>query len=191
MTPRPRRKSIHGRNLHQNMPGEAIIRPARPPDAEAVVDIIGEAARWLEREGMAMWQGDELAPARIAADVDAGLFVLAEHSGDPAGVMMFQLEDPVFWPDVNHRDAAYVHRLAIRRRYAGTGLSAGLLRWAVGRTRDLGRRLLRLDCEASRPRLRAFYESFGFRYHSDMQAGPYFVSRYEYDVTGGGAEAGR
>ena len=147
------------------------------------MDIIGEAARWLEREGMAMWQGDELAPARIAADVDAGLFVLAEHSGDPAGVMMFQLEDPVFWPDVNHRDAAYVHRLAIRRRYAGTGLSAGLLRWAVGRTRDLGRRLLRLDCEASRPRLRAFYESFGFRYHSDMQAGPYFVSRYEYDVS--------
>jgi hypothetical protein len=39
---------------------------------------------------------------------------------------------------------------------------------------------LRLDCEASRPRLRAVYEGFGFRHHSDRQVGPYFVSRYEY-----------
>ena len=31
--------------------------------------------------------------------------------------------------------------------------------------------------------LRAVYEHFGFKHHSDRQVGPYFVSRYEYDVT--------
>jgi GNAT superfamily N-acetyltransferase len=172
------------------MPGEPTIRQAAPADAEAVVETLHEAARWLESGGRAMWKVDELDPARTAEDVGAGLFVLAEHAGDPAGVMKFQLEDPVFWPEVRPGDAAYVHRLAVRRRYAGTGVSKNLLGWALERTRAIGRRYLRLDCEASRPRLRSFYESFGFRYHSDRHVGPYHVSRFEFDVAGGGPESG-
>ncbi len=168
------------------MPDEPIIRPATPDDAEVVVRILHEAASWLEREGKPMWKVDELDPLATAADVGAGLFLLAEQAGDPAGVMKYQLEDPVFWPEVRLPEAAYVHRLAVRRRYAGTGLAARLLSWAVERTRALPRTYLRLDCEASRPRLRAFYESFGFRYHSDKHVGPYHVSRYQLDVAADG-----
>ncbi len=131
---------------------------------------------------MPLWREGELEPARIAEDVAAGLFFLAEYSHDPAGTFKFQLEDPAFWPDVSHENAAYVHRLAVRRRYAGGGLSTRLLRWAADRTLALGRRFLRLDFEASRPRLREIYERFGFQHHSDAQVGAYLVSRYEYDV---------
>jgi GNAT superfamily N-acetyltransferase len=165
------------------MASETQIRQATPQDAEVVADILKEAARWLEQAGMPLWREDELEPARINADVSVGLFFLAEYSGDPAGTVKYQLEDSVVWPDARPQDAAYIHRLAVRRRYAGTGLSAALLRWAVERTRTLDREYLRLDCESSRPRLRAIYERFGFRYHSDRQVGPYLVSRYEYDVT--------
>ena len=132
---------------------------------------------------MPLWRGDELEPTQIATDVCAGLFFLAEHSADSAGTVKFQLEDSVFWPDARQEDAAYIHRLAVRRRYAGTGLSTAVLRWAVERTRSLGRRYLRLDCEASRLRLLAIYEDFGFQRHSDRHVGSYFVSRFEYDVT--------
>ena len=160
------------------------IRQAMPQDAEDVSSILREAAQWLEQSGMAMWRDDELLPARIVADVDARLFFVAEWEGVAAGVVKFQLEDSLFWPDVPQGQSAFVHRLAVRRQFAGGGISSALLRWAVGRTRSLGRDYLRLDCEASRPRLRAVYERFGFRHHSDRQVGPYFVSRYEYDVTG-------
>jgi GNAT superfamily N-acetyltransferase len=165
------------------MANEAQIRQAMAQDTEVVSDILEEAARWLERAGMAMWRDGELEPARIVTDVRAGLFFLAEYSGEPAGTVKFQLDDAVFWPDALQQDAAYIHRLAVRRRYAGTGLSTALLRWAVERTYALGRRYLRLDCAASRTRLRGIYERFGFRYHSDKQVGPYLVSRYEYEVT--------
>jgi GNAT superfamily N-acetyltransferase len=164
------------------MASEIEIRQATPQDVEVVSDILKEAARWLEQMGMPLWRQGELEPERIAADVAAGLFFLAECSGDPAGTMKFQLDDPVFWSDAQQGEAAYVHRLAVRRGYAGAGLSAALLSWAVSRTRAHVRRYLRLDCDASRPRLRAVYERFGFRYHSDRQVGPYHVSRYEYDV---------
>lgn len=149
-----------------------------------VAQILNEAAAWLQQGGSPMWKARELEPASIVAEVGAGLFFLAECSGDAAGTVKFELHDPIFWPEMPLYEAAYVHRLAVRRRYAGMGLSAALLGWAVGRARGLGRRYLRLDCESSRPRLRAVYESFGFRHHSDLRAGPYHVSRYEYDVAG-------
>jgi len=132
---------------------------------------------------MTMWQDGELLTSRIAADVDAGLFFLAECDGEPAGTLKFQLEDSLFWPDVSQEQSAFVHRLAVRRRFAGGEVSSALLQWAVLRTRSLGRHFLRLDCAASRPRLRAVYERFGFSHHSDRQVGAYFVSRYEFDVT--------
>jgi GNAT superfamily N-acetyltransferase len=160
------------------------IRQAMPQDAENVIGILREAARWLEERGMPMWRADELLPERLATDVEAGLFFVAEQEGAAAGVVKFQLEDSLFWPDVPPGQSAFVHRLAVRRQFAGGGVSSALLHWAVERTRSLGRDYLRLDCEASRARLRAVYEGFGFRHHSDRQVGPYFVSRYEYEVRG-------
>jgi GNAT superfamily N-acetyltransferase len=159
------------------------IRQATRQDTEKVAEILCEAARWLEQSGKAMWRNDELVSARIAADVDAGLFFIAECDGEAAGVVKFQLEDGQFWPDEPQSESAFVHRLAVRRRFAGGEVSSALLSWAVERARSLQRDYLRLDCEASRPKLRAVYERFGFVHHSDRQVGPYFVSRYEYRVS--------
>ena len=129
-----------------------------------------------------MWKGDELSLARVAEDVAKGLFYVAECDGEIAGTIKFQLEDKLFWPDVSQEESAFVHRLAVRRRFAGGVVSSALLRWAVERAASLGRRYLRLDCEASRGRLRQVYERFGFRHHSDRYVGPYFVSRYQYEI---------
>lgn len=165
------------------MPDKVHIRQAMPQDARVVAGILTEAAKWLEQSGMPMWKESELAQESIASDIAAGLYFIADCSGEAGGAVRFQLEDSVFWPDEPRPDAAYIHRLAVRRRYAGTGLSTAILSWAVERTRGMGRRFLRLDCEASRPRLRQVYESFGFIHHSDRQVGPYFVARYECQVT--------
>jgi len=75
-----------------------------------------------------------------------------------------------------------MHRLAVKRRFAGGDVSIALLDWAAERVRALRHPYLRLDCEASRPRLRAMYERYGFTYHSDRCVGPYLVARYELRV---------
>ena len=158
------------------------IRQAMPQDVKIVSDILCEAARWLDQNGMSLWKVGELSPSNIADDVEASLFYLAECDGKAAGTVRYQLEDLLFWPDAQQEESAFIHRLAVRRDFAGGHVSSKLLQWAVERTRSLGRRYLRLDCEALRPRLRAIYECFGFRHHSDKQVGPYFVARYEYEV---------
>jgi ribosomal protein S18 acetylase RimI-like enzyme len=158
------------------------IRQATPQDIDVVSDILREAAAWLEQSGMPLWRQGELQLNNISAEVRSGLFFLAECDGEPAGTIKFQLEDQLFWADVRQDESAFVHRLAIKRRFAGGEVSSALLLWAIARTDALGRRYLRLDCEASRPSLRALYERMGFRFHSGRQVGPYYVSRYEFDL---------
>jgi ribosomal protein S18 acetylase RimI-like enzyme len=158
------------------------IRQATPQDIDVVSDILREAAAWLEQSGMSLWRQDELHLNNISTEVRSGLFFLAECDGEHAGTIKYQLEDKLFWPDVPQDDSAFVHRLAIKRCFAGGEVSSALLLWAIARTHALGRRYLRLDCEASRARLRALYERIGFQSHSNRQVGPYFVARYEYDV---------
>jgi GNAT superfamily N-acetyltransferase len=164
------------------------ISQALPGEVERVSSILIEAADWLQEREIPMWRADELSNERIAADVAAGYFFLARCGTEVAGTIKFQWQDALFWPDTPADEAAFVHRLAVRRAFAGGDLSALLLRWAATRAADAGRRFLRLDCEASRPRLRAVYERFGFRHHSDRLVGPYFVSRYElplpFQITG-------
>ena len=156
------------------------IRQATHEDASAATAILTDAAKWVERlDGTTMWVEDELAEDRIAAEVDAGLFYVAECGGDIAGALKFQLDDQLFWPDLATDDSAFIHRLAVRRKYAGRGVSTALLRWAVDHARSLGKRHLRLDCDADRARLRDLYERFGFRLHSFRQVGSYYVARYE------------
>jgi GNAT superfamily N-acetyltransferase len=161
------------------MQNTITISQALPRDVESVCSILLEAAAWLRERDIPMWRGDELSQEHIANDVAEGHFFLARCGGEAVGTIKFQLQDPLFWPDTPADEAAFVHRLAVRRAFAGGQLSARLLRWAGERAKSLGRHFLRLDCEASRPRLRAVYERHGFRHHSDRQAGPYFVSRYE------------
>jgi GNAT superfamily N-acetyltransferase len=155
------------------------VRVARPGEVSSVSAVLGEAAAWLESRGMPLWDDDELDPAAIAADVNAGRYVLALSGGTAVGTARVTLEDPEFWPEDTNGAGVYVHRRAVRRAHAGGGVSRALLEWAAALAQQLGRNVLRLDCDAKRPRLRAVYERFGFVYHSDRVVGPYLVARFE------------
>jgi len=160
-----------------------VIRQAGGDDTRALVETLREAADWVTQlDGTTMWVEGELEEPRVRAEAEAGLFVVADVGGQVAGAIRFQLEDQLFWPDLDGTDSAFVHRLAVRRANAGQGISTALLQWATDRARSLGKRYLRLDCDAERSRLRALYEGFGFRLHSYRQVGAYYVSRYELQI---------
>ena len=158
------------------------IRQAQPAEAAAIEAMLVEAARWVDALGEVMWDTGELAPERIAAETAAGQFFVALVDGQVAGAIRFQLEDTLFWPDLPNDNSAFIHRLVVRRRYKGQGISTALLQWALDHARALGRSHLRLDCDKSRPKLRALYEGFGFQFHSFRQVGPYYVARYVYPL---------
>ncbi len=93
--------------------------------------------------------------------------------------MKVELEDAHFWPEVEPGTSAFVHKLAVRRAWAKTGVSTALLSYARARAQQLGRTHLRLDCVANREGLRSLYEGFGFALHSVVQMGATSFARYE------------
>jgi GNAT superfamily N-acetyltransferase len=160
------------------------IRQAAPGESGAVAAILYEVAAWLESAGTPMWVGDELTVERIEHDVHSGAVYVAVLDETLVGTIRFQLDDREFWPDLpDEHQSAFVHRLAVKRAYAKRGVSRALLAWSAEHARALGRRYLRLDCDAERQPLRRLYEEFGFRYHSSRQVGPHFVARYELLLT--------
>jgi GNAT superfamily N-acetyltransferase len=154
------------------------VRQAVAGDAAAIEDMLLEAARWVDALGVVMWEEGELDSQRIAGEVAAGQFFVAEVGGELAGGVRFQLEDQLFWPDLEGDDSAFVHRLVVRRPFKGQGVSTALLDWAASHARALGKRFLRLDCDADRPKVRAVYERYGFQLHDYRQVGAYYVARY-------------
>ena len=162
---------------------EITVRQALAGDAAVVQDMLEEASRWVDALGVVMWDEEELAPGRVESETAAGLFFIAEVNGEAAGAVRFQFEDELFWPDLIDHDSAFIHRLVVRRRYQGIGVSTTLMQWAASRAKAMGKRYLRLDTDASRPKLRQLYERFGFQFHSFRQVGPYYVARYQYPLT--------
>ena len=158
------------------------VRQATLEDIETVSDILNEAASWLKQRNMKLWGKQEISTKVVLLDIELGLFNIAFSEDCAAGVVKFQTEDMVFWSDIPHQDSAFIHRLAVRRSFAGGSVSTALMRWAVNRSRQLGKRYLRLDCDAERRSLRSVYEKFGFRHHSDKQVGAYLIARYEYEL---------
>lgn len=161
-----------------------VVQVAAPEEMAAVAAILHEAAVWLERHNLALWEPDAFAPGRFMAENAGAQYMLARWHGRPAGTFKYQREDALIWPEAVLGEAAYVHRVAIARQYAGSGLAAVLLDAAAARARQEGCRYLRLDCEYQRPRLRAVYERYGFVFHSQRLVGPHHLARYQLELRG-------
>lgn len=158
------------------------IHQAEPNELEIVSAILTEAAAWLNERFMPLWTDHELDSEAIQGHVAAGLYWLAHVDGEPAGCVRYQLEDVRFWPDATLGEAAYIHRLAVKRAYAGGGVSTALIDWAKAHALDKGHKYLRLDCDASRPALHTFFERHGFKRVEEREVGANTVVLYECDL---------
>ena len=151
--------------------GYITIEQAGLSDLNTVIDILEEVAFWLASRGIDQWRpGSFLGPryASIAEQVNRGEVYLAKLNAKPVGTLTMQWEDKKFWGDVPD-DAAYVHRIAIRRAYAGKDLGRQLLRWAESAAAAAGKNFLRLDCMAENSALCEYYERADFEYCGEIQ----------------------
>lgn len=158
------------------------VRLARPEDAAIVAGVLSAAAANLREKGKELWSAAEVSDLAVSPHIGEGLYHLGLLGTEPVGVFRLQSQDPVFWPEIPAGTSAYLHKLAVIPTRQGQGLAHLLLGHAVGLTRARGCRFLRLDCMGGRPRLRAVYESFGFRHHSQKLLGGQPFERFEFDV---------
>lgn len=151
--------------------GQIKLVQAQSSELDTVVDILEEAASWLASRGIDQWlPGSFLGPRydSISDQVNRGEVYLAKLEGKSVGTLTLQWGDKKFWGDVPD-DAAYVHRIAIRRACAGKGLGRQLLQWAESTAARAGKTFLRLDCMAENLALCEYYERANFVCRGEIQ----------------------
>lgn len=146
------------------------------------VDIIREAASWLIDTGKAMWRLDDVTEAKILDRISPSNVYVGWIDEESAAAMVLLWKDPVFWPQVSD-DSGFIHRLSVRRKFAGTGIAREMVEWARQEARRRGKTYLRLECEAGRPKLCAFYEEMSFQRLDLRQVGPFDMAFYQVKLT--------
>ncbi len=139
------------------------LQKANPEDLKLALDILREAKEWTERDGAeVMWTEQDVSEEIIGQLIEDGVFYFALVNGEPAGACTYQTRDPIYWPEIQDESTAFVHRLAVYRKFAGQGIGKAMIDLAKQRALEEGRKYLRLDCTAAREKLCHYYEKLGF-----------------------------
>ena len=165
--------------------GAIEFQLASPGHLDDVLAILDEAALWLRARGVVQWPS-RFEPSWVEGAIGRGETWLVRIGATTCATVTLDAADSA-WDGLPGR-ALYVHRMAVRRQWAGIG--AAILGWAAGVARERGLTALRLDCVASNDRLRAYYQDAGFIHRGDvtvagapgqrLDEGPVtVVSRYE------------
>ena len=150
---------------------------ARPEDADTVIDLLEDAARWLLARGVDQWHPGQWKREKVNRAIAEREVFLAHEAGDLVGTITLQWADTSLWPDDGA--SGYVHRLAVHDASHGRGIGRDLLAWAEREVAARGRFLLRLDCACANSRLRRYYEQLGFTCRGDRHLGPFCASLFE------------
>jgi GNAT superfamily N-acetyltransferase len=162
----------------------ATLAHASREDLPSVIDILEDAARWVQSIGMETWPPGSFATqgskerGQLMQAFDERVLFLATVDAEPAGTLSLFDHDERFWPGAP-RDALYVHKLAVLRRFGGRGLGAALIRWSNDRARERGKRFLRLDTSPVDPGILAYYHRLGFDRRDDAWDEDLHVARLE------------
>jgi GNAT superfamily N-acetyltransferase len=141
------------------------LRVTRADEATlpTVSSILSEATAWLrEHTGHPMWEAHEVTVAGLLEEYRPEDVHLAWDGGEAVATFILMPRDEVFWPEVPRGEAAFLHKLAVRRAWAGREVPARIVAWAKDEALARGARFIRLDCDAERPKLCEIYEGLGF-----------------------------
>jgi predicted N-acetyltransferase YhbS len=156
------------------------VRRCQARDVAEVGALLDEATVWVGERGYEQWPlpfpRDELAEA-----IERGDVYVAELEGEVVATVTLLWDDPIYWGE-RPSDAAYVHKLAVRRACAGQRIGRAIVEWANATAAAAGRDFLRLDCLRDNPGIRAYYEQLGFEHCGDLVVNTRNMSIYERPV---------
>lgn len=131
-------------------------------EVDKVIDTLKEVSAWGRSIGLNVWKDEDLTKEKLLKYAKEEEFCLGKVSGDNACAMILQWKDSLFWPGAKDNEAGYIHKLCVRRQYAGQGLPGKLVGFALEECRKKKINYLRLDTGWTNKKLIEMYEGLGF-----------------------------
>ena len=135
------------------------FRTDQPAD---FLTILREVGQQLTENGHEMWQLDTLTAENLFDEYTHDNCYVMSIDETAAATFILQWKDSLYYPDVPDGTAGFIHKLAIRKAFAGQGLFTQILNFCCDRCRERGIYEIQLETDATRPVLMQFYERHGF-----------------------------
>jgi len=147
-----------------------------------VEEILKDSVAWLEQKGLGnLWTMEKCEWSSLKISYQIEDFYVLYVGQEAAACMAFTRQDLTYWEDPGDGAALYLHKLAVKRKYAGQNISSRMIAFAKEKAAEESRRYLRLDCNAERTRLRKVYEDCGFELVKEYRTSAgYPIALYEY-----------
>ncbi|HCW52744.1 MAG TPA: GNAT family N-acetyltransferase [Clostridium sp.] len=144
-----------------------MIRQAVSSDIPVIEDILLDAVIYLRKAGLEnQWNEANIKCECLSKEYRIEDFYIAYDDNKAEGCMALTDFDLKYWPEIEKGQSLYIHKLAVKREYAGRGCSHELISFAKDLALNNGADSLRLDCNYYRKKLREIYENEGFEYVS-------------------------
>jgi GNAT superfamily N-acetyltransferase len=161
--------------------GHREVITVNQSDTTNALVILREISEWLIEKNMPLWNPDDFINGKFVRSIGDGNLCTAYIGTEPVAAMVLQWSDPAFWPN-SIGNSGFIHKLAVKREFAGKGISRQFIDWAKDEVRSRNRSFLRLDCAADRPKLCNIYEELGFLRIERRMVGIYDIAFYELKV---------
>ncbi len=140
-----------------------MVKQAEEFEIPFIEDILLDAVYWMEKNGLQnLWNESNVKWSNLRNSYKITDFYISYQNGEPAACMALTDYDPIHWPDIPKGESLYLHKLAVKREYAGKGCSRELIDFAKALSYKNAISSIRLNCNGQRTKLREVYEKEGF-----------------------------
>lgn len=140
---------------------------------------LNETVERCNQRDIPLWTHEQVCMDALKKSYPADSLYLFRYQGNFVGCVFIVSGADEIWSDIDGSDSLFFHKLAIGDKYLSQGLGHQALEGIVQMAKNCGLSWLRCDCRAQRPRLRAFYERFGFCYVDTKELSGLALSRYQ------------
>ncbi|MFD2045472.1 GNAT family N-acetyltransferase [Ornithinibacillus salinisoli] len=143
------------------------VKIARKEDLEIVLDLLFQAAIWLQSKDTTQWdyyitdlEGNK---EEVLESIKNNSTYIVEENGK--AIATITLEDyPTDWDcdiwgeNANDPGVVYLHRIVVHRDHAGKNIGYKLIEWAKEYVNEKDKKFIRFDCLASNQDLNNYYQ---------------------------------
>lgn len=131
---------------------------------QEAIPVMREVAAWGRTKGYRVWPEEWLtAEELLTQDTRPENFCIGMIDGEIACAFILQWTDSQYWPDAPAGEAAYLHKLCVRRNFAGQGMTETVVTAIRKECRSRGIRYIRLDTALDEKAVRRIYLNAGFK----------------------------
>ena len=127
------------------------------------IAIMREVAAWGRSRGLRVWPDQWLTLEELLTEeAQPENFYVGTVDGQPACAFILQWSDREYWPDAPPGEAAYLHKLCVRREFAQQNMTGQVIERVKEECIRRGVGSIRLDTGADEPAVRKIYLNAGF-----------------------------